>query len=447
MNTLNQPIVCKFGGTSLADAAQIRQVVAIVRSDPRRRYVVVSAPGRRSKSDDKVTDLLIRAHGETGDARLATFSLVAERFRDIVRELGVPIVIESYLDEIREAVRRGCTLPYLASRGEFLNGLVVASALGYHFLDAAHVVRFDADGSWNTLGARSETSQLLRGRLGALPHAVIPGFYGEDANGEIATFPRNGSDITGALVAAAVRAARYENWGDTPGVLAADPRVVESPRPIEAATFVAMRELAYGGASVLHEEAVLPALEAGVPINVRCTGSPEHPGTLVVRELPAEHRGRAQNPVVGIAARRGFLPFRLWKTGMNDKVGFLAGVCETFRDLGVSIEHVPSSIDTVTVVVDGAAVDGRVEDVVTTLHRRCRPSSVKVEEKLALVCVVGDAMSHTPGVAARIFAALARASVNVRLITQGSSETNVVVGVDEDDHDRAVRALYAEFFP
>ncbi|BAM05195.1 aspartate kinase [Phycisphaera mikurensis] len=442
--------VAKFGGTSLADADAIRRCVEIVRADPARRVVVPSAPGKRHGDDPKVTDLLYLCHdhAERGLPFAAVFERIRERFRGISAGLDLGAAFAARLGAaldaaeagIREHAGRGPD--FAASRGEALNGLVLAEALGFACADAAGVIRFAHDGRLDA----GETRRLLREARGSAGAGlVVPGFYGADAGGTVRTFSRGGSDVTGAAVAAALDAAVYENWTDVSGLLMADPRVVDAPRSIERVTYRELRELSYMGATVLHPEAVFPVRAAGIPVNIRNTSEPAHPGTLIVSAVPPGEEPPGAPPITGVAGKRGYTAIQLEKALMNEAIGYGERVLSVLRRHGVSFEHVPSGIDTLSVVVSDAEVDGKLVALVDDLQRELEPDALEVDTDLALIATVGRRMRTRPGMAATLFGALGAAGVNIRMIDQGSSELNIIVGVNESDFEAAVRAIYAAF--
>lgn len=432
--------VAKFGGTSLADANQIRKVQAIVHADPERRYVVPSAPGKRTKGDQKITDLLYlcHAHAQQGIAFDDVFRLIADRYLQIVADLALKLDLKPHLDEARKRIAGGETADYTASRGEYLNGLIVADLLGYTFVDAADVIHFDVKGRFDAALTQQSGSRILKKHK----KAVVPGFYGSMPDGSIKTFSRGGSDISGAIVAAAVAADVYENWTDVSGLLMADPRVIENPRPIETVTYKELRELAYMGATVLHDEAIFPVRQAGIPVNIRNTNEPAHPGTMIVA-----NGGKASTAgaITGIAGRKDFTVIAIEKALMNTEVGYGRRLLECLESAGVSFEHIPSGIDTISVVIADAQLNGKLDKVVEDIKASCRPDSLEVLPHMALIATVGRGMLHTPGMAAKLFGALAAAGVNIRMIDQGSSELNIIVGVDARDFEKAMKAIYGAF--
>ena len=432
--------VCKFGGSSLADASQFRKVKTIVEADPARRYIVPSAPGTRSRKDQKITDLLYLCHANAaqGVSFDEAFKLVADRYRRIVSDLGSKLAIDDCLTEVRDRISDGASADYAASRGEHLNGLIVAELLGYEFIDPAEVVKFDAAGKLDA----DETHRLLTQRLAEVDKAVIPGFFGSTPDGRIKTFSRGGSDITGALVARGAGAEVYENWTDVCGLLIADPRIVEDPKPISVVTYRELRELAYMGANVLHDEAIFPVRQANIPVNIRNTNEPEHPGTMIVPD--AEPIARKGN-ITGIAGKKDFTVIAVAKALMNAEVGFGRRLLSALEVHDVSYEHTPSGIDTMSVIVASDQLDGKLEAVLEEIRVECKPDSLDVYPDMALIATVGRGMAYTPGTAARLFGSLAKAGVNIRMIDQGSSEINIIVGVENASFGDAIRAIYSVF--
>jgi len=432
------PIVAKFGGSSLADAGQFRKVADIVRADSARRYVVASAPGKRCSADIKVTDLLYRCcdSAARGEDTAPFLAQIRERFAEIITGLGIAFDLDAELDAIAAQLADAPERGYMASRGEYLNSKLLAAYLGFAFCDAAEFVRFAPDGRF----LADETNALLAAALKNTERAVIPGFYGADDAGRIHTFTRGGSDVTGALVARAVNARLYENWTDVSGMLFTDPRIVPDPAAIDHITYRELRELSYMGASVLHEDAVFPVRAAGIPINIRNTNRPTDAGTLISHDLPP---AAAQRPVTGVAGRKGFTTLLAEKSLMNNEVGFGARLLNILSAHGVSFEHCPTGIDTMSVVMDTASFEACREAVLRQIELQLRPDHLSVEDGLALIAVVGHGMGGLRGIAARVCAAVADAGVNIRMIDQGSSELNIILGVDEADYEAAIRGICA----
>ncbi len=431
--------VVKFGGSSLASAEQFAKVGGIIRSDDDRRYVVPSAPGKRNAEDTKVTDMLYEcyAEAEAGENIRVTFNKIKDRYNKIIGGLGIKLSLEEDYKIIEKNMKDLAGADYAASRGEYLNGKIMAAYLGFDFVDAAEVICFDEEGSF--LG--EETNQRMKKRLAKSDKAVIPGFYGARPDGTIQTFSRGGSDITGSIVAKAVSAGMYENWTDVSGCMVADPRIIKNPEPIQVVTYRELRELSYMGASVLHEDAIFPVRKAGIPINIRNTNAPEDPGTLIVEStchVP-------EYTITGIAGKKGFVAVNIDKDMMNSEIGFCRKALEAFEENGVSIEHMPSGIDTMTVFVAQEEFMGKEQMVLSSLHRLCDPDSIELEGNLALIAVVGRGMRSTRGTAGRIFSALAHASINVKMIDQGSSELNIIIGVRNEDFEPAIKAIYSIF--
>ena len=432
--------VAKFGGSSLADAGQFQKVKEILLMDPDRRYVVPSAPGRRYPGDEKVTDMLYACHRlwEAKEDFQSTFDKIAGRYMDIAEELGLSADIRGPLDEIAGAIHAGAGRDYTASRGEYLNGLLLADYLGYAFIDAAEVIFFQEDGSFDS----EKTQEVLCRRLKETEKAVIPGFYGSLPDGTIHTFSRGGSDVTGAIVARAAFADVYENWTDVSGFLMADPRIVKNPEEIESITYQELRELSYMGATVLHEDSVFPVHRAGIPTNIRNTNNPSHPGTMIqygTRQLASSRT------ITGVAGRKGFSVIAVEKAMMNAELGFGRKVLQALEEKGISFEHLPTGIDTMCVVVHKEELAPYREAVVNRMIELTDPDTVTIHDDMAIIATVGRGMVHNCGTAARLFGAMSRSGVNVRMIDQGSSELSIIVGVDEKDFETTIRAIYEEF--
>ena len=432
--------VVKFGGSSLADAVQFKKVGDIIRADASRVYVVPSAPGKRFKKDTKVTDLLYRMfhQAEEGKDFSDTLAEIRSRYEEIITGLGLEgFSLDQEFALIEEKMKESPTADYAASRGEYLNGRVMARYLGYEFIDAAEVIFFDEHGSLMA----EKTKKVMRERLDMVPRAVIPGFYGQGFDGKVKTFSRGGSDITGSIVAGACRADVYENWTDVSGFMVADPRIINNPVRIETITYRELRELSYMGASVLHEDAIFPVRSEGIPINIRNTNEPEADGTWIV-ESTCQKSGYV---ITGIAGKKGFCTVLINKAMMNSEVGFGRKVLQAFEENDISFEHMPSGIDTMTIVVHEDEFIHKEQRVVSTIHRYAQPDSIEIESDLALIAVVGRGMKSMRGTAGRIFSALAHAHVNVRMIDQGSSELNIIIGVENHDFETAVKAIYDMF--
>ena len=432
--------VVKFGGSSLADAKQFKKVADIIKDDPDRRYVVPSAPGTRFAGDIKVTDMLIElydlaAKGDELDGQLAK---IKERYDDIIKGLKLKdFSLDEEFAAIKSELLYNPTCDYAASRGEYLNGLIMAEYLGFEFVDSKDVIFFNEEHGLNTYKTEKRVSERLKN----VEYAVVPGFYGSDKEGQIMTFSRGGSDITGSIVAAAVKADVYENWTDVSGFLAADPRIVDNPVGIDMITYRELRELSYMGASVLHEDAIFPVRSVGIPINIKNTNKPKDKGTWIV-----ESTGHKPEYVItGIAGKKGFCAVSIVKALMNSEIGFGRKVLQAFEESDISFEHMPSGIDTMTVVVHADEFIPKEQKVVSAIHRLTEPDAVEIETDLALIAVVGRGMKSTRGTAGRIFAALSHADVNVRMIDQGSSELNIIIGVENADFEKAIKSIYDIF--
>jgi aspartate kinase len=432
--------VCKFGGTSVADAGQLRKVKAIVEADPERRHVVPSAPGKRSSDDEKVTDLLYGCHNRASAQQPIdpVFQQIVERYRQIIADLGLKMDLSPHLDEVARRISEGAGADYAASRGEYLNGQIVANLLGFEFIDAADIIHFDSQGRFDA----EWTQDAVSNRLANVARSVVPGFYGALPDGSIKTFSRGGTDITGAIVARGVGADVYENWTDVSGLLMADPRIVNDPGTIDLLSYRELRELAYMGATVLHDEAIFPVREAGIPVHIRNTNDPDAAGTRIVRDAdetaPSGH-------ITGIAGRKDFTIIALEKTLMNAEIGFGRRLLDVLDRQRISWEHIPSGIDTLSIVIKDSELEGKLEPVLAGIQEACHPDSLETYSDIALIATVGRGMMRIPGMAARLFAALAEAGVNVRMIDQGSSELNIIVGVDAADFETSVRAIYESF--
>lgn len=431
--------VVKFGGSSLASAEQFKKVGDIIRADEQRKYVVPSAPGKRFGKDTKVTDMLYACYAaaEAGEDYKEQLEAIKNRYDEIIKGLELDLSLDGEFKKIKANFDKKAGSDYAASRGEYLNGIIMARYLGFDFVDAAEVIKFDADGVFSS----ERTNQILSERLEKLKAAVIPGFYGAYEDGRVKTFSRGGSDITGSIVAKAVKAEVYENWTDVSGFLVADPRIIHNPKGIETITYKELRELAYMGASVLHEEAIFPVRKEGIPINIRNTNAPEDSGTWIVESTCQ----KSKYVITGIAGKKGFCSINVDKAMMNSEIGYGRRVLQAFEENGISFEHVPSGIDTMTVYVHQDEFIDKEQRVVSAIHRLAKPDCIEIESDLALIAVVGRGMKSTRGTAGRIFSALAHANVNVKMIDQGSSEQNIIIGVDNRDFENAIRAIYDIF--
>lgn len=433
-------IVAKFGGSSLADGKQMSKVKNIVMSDNRRRYIVPSAPGKRNSKDHKITDLLymchqLASHGLNFDE---VYNIIRGRFLGICEDLELEIDMGEILDGIEEDIRSGASQDYCASRGEYLNAIILSEYLGFEFIDAKELIMFDIRDKLDFKG----TEDRIRDRLKDVPNAVIPGFYGIKPDGSIRTFSRGGSDITGSIIANGVGSILYENWTDVSGFLMADPNIVKNSKPIEIITYKELRELSYMGAPVLHEEAIFPVRSSGIPINIKNTNHPEDSGTMIVDDLSSiSHAGS----ITGIAGRKGFTTITIEKTLMGGEKGFIRKVISVFEANDISIEHIPSGIDSISVIVANSEINSKLEKIKKEIHIYCNPDNIVCHPDMALIAVVGRGMIKTKGISAKVFTALAKAGVNIRMISQGSSELNIIIGIEDDDFERAIAAIYEAF--
>lgn len=432
--------VAKFGGSSVADALQIEKIRKIIESDEDIKYVVVSAPGKRFSEDSKVTDLLYlcKTHIEHKIPYQQIFQVICDRFMAVEVNLGVEVDLMAEFEEIKKNLEAGASADYIASRGEYLNAMLIAAYLGYDFVDAAKMVKFDDKGRF----MEDLTNKNIAKELANHKAAVIPGFYGSKIDGTVKTFSRGGSDITGALVARAVEADVYENWTDVSGFLMADPRIVKNPKPISTVSYKELRELSYMGASVLHEDAIYPARVANIPINIRNTNRPEDPGTIITSEPSKLEEGQI---IAGIAGSKDFTVIAMYKNLMSSERGFIRKMTGILEDYDIPIEHIPSGVDTLSVVIDNNVLDGKLDEIVDEFERQLKPDNIEVFENMALIATVGHGMSSRTGVAAALFTALAKEKINIRMIDQGSSEMNIIVGVQNKHFEAAIKAIYDAF--
>ena len=431
--------VVKFGGSSLASAEQFEKVGKIIRADKDRRFVVPSAPGKRDSKDTKVTDMLYGCYAlaEAGKDFKAELKAIKERYQGIIDGLKLDLSLEEEFKIVEKNFKEKAGKDYAASRGEYLNGIIMANYLGYEFIDSATVIFFKENGEFDS----EKTNEILSERLKDCKSAVVPGFYGAYADGRVKTFSRGGSDITGSIVARAIKADVYENWTDVSGILVVDPRIIKDPVAIETITYRELRELSYMGFSVLHEDAIFPVRREGIPINIRNTNAPGDNGTWIVGSTCQ----KSKYVITGIAGKKGFCSINIEKDMMNSEIGFGRKVLQAFEDNGISFEHVPSGIDTMTVFVHQDEFMHKEQQVVAALHRLANPDVIDIESDLALIAVVGRGMKSTRGVSGRIFSALAHKNVNVKMIDQGSSELNIIIGVTNDDFETAIKAIYDIF--
>ena len=431
--------VVKFGGSSLASAEQFKKVGNIIRAEESRRYVVPSAPGKRFSADTKVTDMLYGCYAaaENGEDFTEKLAAIKDRYQEIIDGLGLKFSLDEDFEVIRKNFAEKAGSNYAASRGEFLNGKIMAAYLGFEFIDAAEVVRFDENGDFQS----EITNEIMSARLEKAKNAVIPGFYGATEEGRVVTFSRGGSDITGSLVARAVNADLYENWTDVSGFMIADPRIIDNPASINTITYKELRELSYMGATVLHEDAIFPVRKEGIPINIKNTNAPEDHGTMIVESTSK----KPEYIITGIAGKKGFSAVNIEKDMMNSEIGFGRRVLEQFEKQGLSFEHMPSGIDTMTIIVHQKEFEEKEQEILAGIHRNASPDSIEIEPGLALIAVVGRGMKSAKGTALKIFEALYKSDVNVKMIDQGSSELNIIIGVLEEEFETAFKAIYNAF--
>ena len=431
--------VVKFGGSSLASAEQFKKVGDIIRADESRKFVVPSAPGKRFPDDTKVTDMLYGCYAiaEEGKDFSKELKAIKARYEEIIKGLGLKLSLDEEFKTIQKNFKGKAGSDYAASRGEYLNGIIMADYLGYNFIDSAEVIFFDEKGNFDA----EKTNTVLGELLAKETRAVIPGFYGANPDGSVRTFSRGGSDVTGSIVAKAGQVDLYENWTDVSGFLVADPRIIHEPKVITMITYKELRELSYMGATVLHEDAIFPVRQAGIPINIRNTNAPEDSGTMIVKSTCHT----PEYVITGIAGTKGFVAVNIEKDMMNSEIGFGRKVLSVFEKNGVSFEHMPSGIDTMTIFVEQKDFEGKEQQIIAGIEREVKPDSIDLESDLALIAVGGRGMKATRGTAGRIFSALAHAKVNVKMIDQGSSELNIIIGVSNCDFDAAIKAIYDVF--
>ncbi|MDE6371937.1 MAG: aspartate kinase [Clostridia bacterium] len=433
--------VAKFGGTSMADAKAITKVAEIIKQDAKRRYVVVSAPGKRFSQDHKVTDMLyacyhdLQINGECKD----TFDKIRDRFKGIVADLAIDLDIDSYLDKVEEEMNKYDSAEFCASRGEYLSAVIMAKVLGYAFIDAKDIMVFDENGDFQA----DITNEKVKSALAGVERAVVPGFYGGDEAGIVHTFSRGGSDVSGAVIARAVGASLYENWTDVNGFMSADPRIVENPKPISTLSYKELRELAYMGANVLHPESIFPVRISKIPINIRNTFCPTADGTMIVADLDEKELGK--RVITGIAGKKGYSIVYIEKSMMNSELGFVRKVLAVLEYYNISFEHMPSGIDTMSIVIADSELAGKEDVVIERIKKVVNPDHIEIKSGISLIATVGQGMSFKPGSAATLIGALAKEKINIRMIDQGSSEMNIIVGIATSDYERAINAIYQAF--
>lgn len=435
--------VAKFGGTSMADADQFRKVKTIIESEKNRKYVVVSAPGKRFKEDNKITDLLYltNAHIKFSVPYMTIFNIIEDRFNSIKEELKLTIDLKKEFEIIKNNLDNKCDEDYIVSRGEYLSAMLLADYMHCDFIDSKDIIFFNYDGTVNI----EKTNEELKKRLENSERAIIPGFYGSYPDGSIKTFSRGGSDITGSIIASAIGADIYENWTDVSGFMMADPRIIKNPKQIKRITYQELRELSYMGASVLHDEAVFPARQAGIPINIRNTNEPDNLGTIIVGDEKSYEGNGDDHVITGIAGKKNFTVFYVHKEHMANEIGIIRRALEVFEDRGISIDHIPSGIDSFSIVLPTESVERITHELVEELKEKCMAEYVHAHKNLSLVTTVGVKMAFKPGISAKLFNALGENNINIRMIDQGSSEINIIVGVEDNDFEKAIRAIYNAF--
>ncbi len=431
--------VAKFGGSSCASAEQFRKVKDIILSDKSRHYIVVSAPGKRDSGDTKVTDLLYRLQDAVADEKKfqETLQTIKDRYQEIIDGLGLDFSLAADFDRIEQDLKAGADRDYAASRGEFLNAKLMAAYLGFSFIDSASCFVFKEDRSCDY----QKTEEGIRTALKDIDYAVFPGFYGADEKGKVVTFSRGGSDVTGSLLAAAEHVDLYENWTDVSGFLVADPRIVPNPEVIDYITYRELRELSYMGAGVLHEDAIFPVRREGIPIQIKNTNRPEDHGTLIVQNTLKKPRFI----ITGVSGKKDFCAINIEKAMMNSEIGFARKLLSVLEDNNISFEHIPSGIDTMTLVIHQEELEHCEQKILNGIQRAVNPDLIELESDIALIAVVGRGMKSSRGVAGRVFSALAHEYINIKMIDQGSSEYNIIIGVRNEDFEKAIRAIYKMF--
>ncbi|MPQ45024.1 aspartate kinase [Clostridium tarantellae] len=439
---MSEIIVSKFGGSSLANSEQFKKVKNIILSNPNRKYIIPSAPGKRFDKDYKITDLLYlcHAHVTSGIPFDDVFNLIEERYTSIAFDLSINLDLAPYFKEIKNNISNGASSDYAASRGEFLNGIILAKYLDFNFIDSADIIVFDESGNYNV-----EKTQLAINRyIKPLKNAIIPGFYGANESGEIITFSRGGSDITGSIISAGVNAKTYENWTDVSGFLMADPRIVTNPKTIDVITYKELRELSYMGASVLHEEAIFPVREKGIPIRIKNTNIPSDNGTLIINDI-STYSCDNNASITGIAGKKNFTLISIEKALMNSELGFCRKVLSILEIYDVSFETMPASIDSVAFLIDSNKLKNKTSKILDEIKRQCNPDSIDVFHNMAVLATVGRCLSYIPSAPSKIFNALSESNVNIKMIDHGSSELNILIGIKNEDFEKAMNAIYNKF--
>jgi aspartate kinase len=432
--------VVKFGGSSLASAEAFAKVKKIVEADKSRAIVVVSAPGKRFKEDIKVTDLLYvcHAHIKYSIGVDDMFEKIKERYREIYKGCGLTQDLESEFDKIAANLTKKASVDYIVSRGEYLNAKLMAEYLGYTFVDSADWLIFGFNGKVDFDKSYKNLSAIIENN----PRVVVPGFYGATPDGNIKTFSRGGSDITGAIAAAAINADMYENWTDVSGIMTADPRIVDNPRPIENVTFAELRELSYMGADVLHEETVFPVRQKSIPLYIKNTNDMNARGTLIMESFDEEEENKTSHFITGISGKKNFSIITIAKSRMNDEIGYVRRALEVFERFEIPIEHIPSSIDSFSVVVASSYIESCMHELIAALNTALTPDSIKIDNEISLIAIVGRKLASNIGIAGKIFTALGENDINIKMIEQGADEINIIIGVNDRNFKKTIRVLY-----
>lgn len=433
-------VVAKFGGSSVANAKQFEKVKDIVLKDDKRRYIIPSAPGKEHPEDQKVTDLLYLLYNMASHHLnyLEVLNMVKNRYQVIIENLNINLDLDHEFDMLNTYIQEGASRDFISSRGEYLNGKVLANYLDFDFIDAKDLIFFKEDGHFD----EEKTYRALSEMKNKHKYAVIPGFYGSMPDGSIHTFSRGGSDLTGSIVARGVSAELYENWTDVSGFLASDPRIVENPRRIEYITYKELRELAYSGANILHDEAIFPVISKGIPIEIRNTNAPSDGGTFIVEKLEKNHKGPT---ITGIAGRKNFSVINIEKVRMNSELSFHRRILTVLEANDVYLEHMPSSIDSLSLIIADKYLQNKQESLISEFKTFINPDSISVETDIALVTVVGRNMKNHIGISSTIFTALAQNKINIQMIIQGSSELNIILGIKSSDYEKAINTIYHAF--
>ena len=438
---MDRPVVVKFGGSSLANSSQFKKVKDIILKDDRRRYVVVSAPGKTCGEDTKMTDLLyimknLNDHNQNYEAVLKN---IKDKYNEIISGIGISLDLEVEFEKIIAEMKKGCSVDYIASRGEYLNALILAKYLGMEFLDSKDMIFFDTKGKFD----EEITYAIMSNKLKNVERAVIPGFYGATPTGKIKTFTRGGSDLTGSIVARLANAKLYENWTDVSGFMIADPRIIENPEWIEKITYKELRELSYMGACIMHDEAIFPVISKGIPINIKNTNRPDDKGTIIVDDEAVE--GDIAKGITGIAGRKNFTVVYIEKVKLNSDLAFFRKLLSILESHNIYLEHMPSSIDSVSLIFRDDEESPKVDEIIQEIKAVCKPDRVGYNNNISLVSVVGRGMRRKSGSAATLFTALSKEKINIRMIIQGSSELNIIVGIEDKDYEKGIKSIYQEF--